>query len=233
MTGLGSNYASVESAEKMNANLELYLSRSSSAEAALQHVSIILHIYVFMVNAPTHYEKSQRLFPCVPAFWQAWLALLGKGRQIEEGLLKAQRPQPPDWTLLYFTLSGINVGLWDVIMNAKPSRRHLDMREGQRRSSPVKEDNSALPLSLPFPLILHRGNGFSDLCLPITVCFTQHQPSDGITHQHRLRHQEHTGVAPSPDSHHHPPRWQSEFVGWWRWWELSLGWQGRPRQWPN
>lgn len=51
MTGLGSNYASVESAEKMNANFELYLSRSSSAEAALRRVSIILHIYVFMVNA--------------------------------------------------------------------------------------------------------------------------------------------------------------------------------------
>lgn len=55
MTGLGSNYASVESAEKMNANFELYLSRSSSAEAALQHVSIIVHICVFMVNALTHY----------------------------------------------------------------------------------------------------------------------------------------------------------------------------------
>lgn len=37
----------------------------------------------------------------------------------------------------------------------------------------------------PYPFLLpHRGNGFSDLCLPITVRFTQHQPSDSITHQH-------------------------------------------------
>lgn len=32
MTGLGSTYASVDSVEKMNANLELYLSRSSSEQ---------------------------------------------------------------------------------------------------------------------------------------------------------------------------------------------------------
>lgn len=55
MTGLGSNYASVESAEKMNANFELYLSRSSLAEAALQPASIIVHSYVFMVTALTRY----------------------------------------------------------------------------------------------------------------------------------------------------------------------------------
>lgn len=32
MTGLGSIYVSVESVEKMNVNLELYLSRSSSEQ---------------------------------------------------------------------------------------------------------------------------------------------------------------------------------------------------------
>lgn len=71
MTGLGSNYASVESAEKMNANFELYLSRSSSAEAALQGLSIILHIYVFMVNVLAHYRmpdffSSSFFLMCVP-----------------------------------------------------------------------------------------------------------------------------------------------------------------------
>lgn len=46
MTGLGSTYASVESVEKMNANLELYLSRSSSEYG--KDYSVCISSYIFM-----------------------------------------------------------------------------------------------------------------------------------------------------------------------------------------
>lgn len=60
-------------------------------------------------------------------------------------------------------------------------------QKGRRSCLTVGEDNSlrpALASPAPPPSLCRRGNGFCDLCLPITVRFTQHQPSDGITHQH-------------------------------------------------
>lgn len=90
MTGLGSNYASVESDGKTNANFELYLSRSPSAKAALQHVSIIVHIYVYG-KCPDSLLKTAR--PCF-CFRQGSLALLlWRCRQMKEGMLKnSSRP---------------------------------------------------------------------------------------------------------------------------------------------
>lgn len=95
------------------------------------------------------------------------------------------------------------------ILAGSASENSKTLRHERRtKAQPLQfeEDNSVLPhCRFPSPLSRLGGNGFSDLCLPITVRFTQHQPSDGISHQHRLRHQEHTGAAPSPDSHQHPP----------------------------
>lgn len=88
-------------------------------------------------------------------------------------------------------------------MNAKPASRHSVMTEGHRPRPTVGEDNGVLPtFASLFPFLPHRGNGFSDLCLPITVRFTQHQPSDGITHQHASDIMNAPALPPSPDAHH-------------------------------
>lgn len=51
MTGLGSNHASVESVEKMNADLELYFKQIViRVEEGLRCVHIILHIYVLLLS---------------------------------------------------------------------------------------------------------------------------------------------------------------------------------------
>lgn len=62
----------------------------------------------------------------------------------------------------------------------------------------LEKTTAYFPLSLPLPLLPHCGNGFSDLCLPITVRFTQHQPSDGVTHQHTSDIMNAPAPPPSP-----------------------------------
>lgn len=84
MTGLGSNYASVESAEKMNANFELYLSRSSSVEAALQCVSINVHLCVYG-KCPDSLLKTARLCSC---FSQGLFPLFGGVDKLNRGCLR-------------------------------------------------------------------------------------------------------------------------------------------------
>lgn len=83
--------------------------------------------------------------------------------------------------------------------------QQADTQSWQKDGGPalqLEKTTAHFPLLLPFPLLPHRRNGFSDLCLPITVCFTQHQPSDGITHQHTSDIMNAPAPPQSPDSRH-------------------------------
>lgn len=194
MTGLGSTYVSVESVQKMNANVKCYLSRSlewrqdcSVWERSYSCVFVLVYGAQPTVADPSH------------AFLADLSPLVAQTKYRRRERTKTQTKPNRFITILSLRFKSRH---GNILCHTTPVMylwwavsRHNEC-ESSEQTFRHDRRTTALPYTcwrqqrtshfhFPYPFLLpHRGNGFSDLYLPITVRFTQHQPSDSITHQH-------------------------------------------------